>query len=98
MSTVAMRPGSAAASMGRSLRSTTPTGRANTRSASRGPATLAISFSSLGPTPDRVRISANRGKRIEGRIAGKHYGRAHFYSIEVVLGAPTGYIPPHDGP
>src|SRR5689334_11538155 len=47
-----------------------PTGRSNTRSIRRVPAARAISFSTFGPTPVSVRVSANRGKRIAGRIAG----------------------------
>src|SRR6185437_5744822 len=35
---------------------------------SRGPAARATSFSSRGPMPGRLRVSAKRGKRIEGRM------------------------------
>ena len=42
--------------------------KAKIRSTSSGPAILAISFSSFGPTPERVRISAKSGNRIEGRM------------------------------
>ena len=54
----------------------TPVGPSSSRSRTRGPASFWIRGATLGPTPLRVVTSANRGKRIWGRIVRQHSWRA----------------------
>ena len=88
---------------GSSCRSPRWAGRRSGRAAA-GPATRAISFSSLGPTPASVRVSAKRGNRIAGRMMPGRYRTARRVLLNVRHGVPLasrparGYMPPMTAP